>query len=156
MKQEEYKLQISDLRLDVYLGCNVTEQEAKQTVRVDFSIQLPKLPLGAKTDQLRDTICYSKAVEYIRAFIAGEESCLAIQQIQNHQSTKLNSDLKREKRFNLIEHLCAEIYQGISLFLKNNRVNQSLISVTVYKQNAPVIGVYGDISFTITLPFELF
>ena len=141
MPNNEYKLLISDLRLAVYLGCNINEKATKQTVSVDIVIQFLELPLGAKTDQLQDTVCYARMVEYIHRF-------LEIDIDNQNDTTWING--KNHREFNLIEHLCVEIHKAIVTFLAANQFSDSLVTVMLNKQNPPVIGVNGNISFMIS------
>ena len=79
---------INQLELTLHLGWPENEILKKQTVLLDIEIQFAKPPIACISDQLDDTICYSKLIQAIRDHIL-------------------------PKHFHLIEHLSHSIYQLI-------------------------------------------
>jgi FolB domain-containing protein len=81
-------LALSDLRLEVRLGCGAAERAKTQGVRFDLSIRFDRLPAGTKTDRLDGTVCYAEISEKLRALCA-------------------------EREFHLIENLGYEAYKRV-------------------------------------------
>ena len=110
-------LSIYNLELPLYLGWLENERLNKQTVVLDFNITFLSPPKACVTDQLDDTVCYSKLINKIR-------------------------DHLTIKKFNLIEHVCHEVYQLIKSIIPT----QSTVTVTITKQpNIPNFS--GKVSF---------
>src|SRR5579885_3664140 len=82
-------LSLSDLRLEVRLGCGAEERARPQGVRFDLAIRFDELPAGSVTDRLDGTICYAEIAEQLRG-------------------------LCREREFHLIENLGYEAYGRVS------------------------------------------
>ncbi|OGT41652.1 MAG: hypothetical protein A3F42_08590 [Gammaproteobacteria bacterium RIFCSPHIGHO2_12_FULL_37_34] len=110
-------LSIYNLELPLYLGWLENERLNKQTVVLDVNITFLSPPKACVTDQLDDTVCYSKLINKIR-------------------------DHLTIKKFNLIEHVCHEVYQLIKSIIPT----QSTVTVTITKQpNIPNFS--GKVSF---------
>ena len=54
-----YKLKLSNVKLNVYLGVYAYEQKAMQEVHLDLCINYHKIPDACFSDDLKDTICYA-------------------------------------------------------------------------------------------------
>jgi FolB domain-containing protein len=117
------KFVISDLALSVRLGCRPHERKKDQVVLVTIEILLKKLPVGAKTDQLEDTICYSKLVKHVQDFVEG-------------------------KRFDLLEKFSRDIHGCIYDFLLAEGYKDSIVQVTSHKTLSEASAIKGGVSFT--------
>ena len=80
-------------------------------------------PVGVINDNLEDTVCYSRLVKNIKNFC-------------------------RDKKFNLVEHLTAEIYKVVNESLQQNRSLVTSINVTTHKISPPVPDIHGGVTFT--------
>lgn len=116
-------LLIQDLRLWVHLGCSVEEKFHSQlvSINVDFTFKSP--PVGCKTDQLEDTICYLEIVQGIQSLV-------------------------QSKQFSLIEHLTHDLYVTINNLVMQKKHMISSIKVTTHKVAPPVPNVHGGVFFT--------
>ena len=54
----------------------------------------------------------------------------------------------RDKKFNLVEHLTAEIYKVVNESLQQNRSLVTSINVTAHKVSPPVPDIHGGVTFT--------
>lgn len=110
-------LSISNLELPVYLGWSSSERRIKQVISLDITIHFLSLPKACITDKLNDTVCYSTLIQKIRDHLVG-------------------------KKFNLIEHVCHELYQLTKPLLPK----QSVLTLTLSKR--PKIPDFsGKVSF---------
>ena len=91
------------------------------SITIEFTFGFP--PLGIKTDQLSDTVCYAGIVEHVQHLV-------------------------QNKRFNLIEHLAGCIHDAICTLVTKSNIPLSLLKVTVCKMAPPVPGIHGGVSFT--------
>jgi dihydroneopterin aldolase len=112
-------LAIERLQLDLRIGCEEMERREAQPIEVDVCLYMAKIPLGAISDELKDTICYAKCIDIISA-AAGK------------------------KAFLLIEHLAYEIHSA----LKKELPMTLEISVKVRKVHPPLPYKMGGVSFT--------
>lgn len=92
LNHNQSSLLINGLELHLHLGWPDHEREEKQMVLVDIEIFFDEIPLACRTDQLKDTLCYSEL----------------IQQLQTQLS---------QKSFHLIEHLSYEIHRILGSLL---------------------------------------
>lgn len=109
----------------MHLGCSEAEKQNAQMVSFNIEFIFKATPLGTKTDNLDDTICYFKITNEIQS-------------------------LCESKRFNLVEHLAYEAYQKIIKFLGQNNHGITSLKVTIHKLAPPVPGVHGGVKFTYT------
>ncbi|MDP4832209.1 MAG: dihydroneopterin aldolase [Rickettsiaceae bacterium] len=114
---------ISDLRLWVHLGCSEQEKHHAQCVSFDINIVFSAAPQGTISDNLKDAFCYAEATKLIKTTI-------------------------ENKRYNLIEHLAADIHAILAASLKQQKFNDTELSVTVIKLSPPVTDIHGGVSFT--------
>ena len=117
------KLILSDLTLNVYLGCREHEKRKKQLVSVAIEINLQNIPKGADTDRLEDTICYSMLTKHIQNFV-------------------------KDRKFHLIEKLSKDICDCIYMFLMAKQYSALVIKVTVHKNMSSVSAIKGGVFFT--------
>lgn len=96
-----YKLKLSNVVLDVYLGVYDFEQEQLQQVKLDLTITYHKAPAACISDDLKDTICYASINELL-----------------------LKTALK--KRYQLIEHLAQSLLDALKEMLKVHKIDISL------------------------------
>jgi 7,8-dihydroneopterin aldolase/epimerase/oxygenase len=111
------------LRIWVRLGCSDQEKFNPQLVSLNVELYFKVLPEGATSDRLEDTVCYSDLVQNVKSFC-------------------------RNRQFNLIEYLTAEIYQVVKDSLKQHRSLVTFIGVTGHKMSPPVPDIYGGVTFT--------
>jgi dihydroneopterin aldolase len=111
------------LRIWVRLGCSDQEKFNPQLLSLNVELYFKALPEGATSDKLEDTVCYSDLVQNVKSFC-------------------------RNRQFNLIEHLTAEIYQVVKGSLKQHRSLVTFIGVTGHKMSPPVPDIYGGVTFT--------
>jgi dihydroneopterin aldolase len=93
-------LELQDLRFKMLIGCNEEEKILQQEISVYIKISFLEAPLGCKSDNIGDTLCYDKITNIIR------EVC-------------------NLKHYHLIEHLGWQIYQQ----LKNNYSDKITIKI---------------------------
>lgn len=98
---------LSGLELSVYLGWMEAERLQKQNVILDINICFLNPPKACLTDDLSDTVCYNALVNTIK-------------------------ELFSAKKFKLVEHLGAELYQTIKLAV----ASEAKINVWIKKQPA--------------------
>ncbi len=118
-----WKLNISDLKLWVHLGCSEQEKHHPQCVSFNVSITSSSKLKATYSDNLDDGFCYSKA-------------------------TKLIKELTSKKRYNLIERLACDVYDILWQRLKDLGFADSILSITVTKLSPPVRDIHGGVSFT--------
>jgi dihydroneopterin aldolase len=116
-------LTVSDLRLWVHLGCSEQEKHHAQCVSFDIGIVFSEAPQGTISDDLKDAFCYAEATQLIKITV-------------------------ENKRYNLIEHLAADVHNILTLSLKKQEFNNATLSVTVIKLSPPVADIHGGVSFT--------
>ncbi len=112
-------LAIERLQLDLRVGCEEEERREAQPIEIDVYLYMAKMPLGAISDELKDTICYAKCMEII-------------------------STTASKKEFQLIEHLAYEIHSA----LKKELPMTLEISVKVRKIHPPLPYKMDGVSFT--------
>lgn len=117
------KLIISKLMLLVRLGCRAHEKKSDQIISVTIEIQLKEIPEGIKTDQLEDTVCYSKIAKHIQRFVEG-------------------------KQFNLVEKLSKDLHKCICNFLIGEGRSAMRVKVTIHKTMPKNSAIKGGIFFT--------
>ncbi len=82
------QIKLNDLSLRLNLGWPEDERQQKQTVLVSIILKFSSMPIGCKTDDLTNTICYAELTQ------------------------QLTTQCER-KIYKLIEHLAYDIYQQI-------------------------------------------
>lgn len=93
-----YKLKLSDIVLDVYLGVYDFEQKMTQNVQVNLCICYKHIPNACLNDNLDDAICYANINELL---------------------IKVSS----KKRYKLIEHLAYSLLEELKLVLSSYKVD---------------------------------
>lgn len=116
MSQNSY-LSIKQLELNVNLGWRDQERRQEQAVLLDVDIYYAAIPKACETDDLTDTVCYADLIEKI------------------HQHT-------RDKKYKLVEHLSADLYQ----LIKSQLSMQANIVVRVTKY-PKLKGLTGGVCF---------
>ncbi|WP_151193365.1 dihydroneopterin aldolase [Cysteiniphilum sp. JM-1] len=93
-----YKLKLTEVILDVYLGVYDFEQEQLQQVKLDLIISYHKAPTGCVSDDLNETICYASINELLLK-------------------------TARQKRYQLIEHLAQSLLDALKKMLEAYKVD---------------------------------
>lgn len=88
-----YKIDLTDISLQAYLGVYAFEQRDTQTVSVDVTLSFLEMPKGCISDKIDDVVCYA----------------VLHKTLQN---------TAKKKRYQLIEHLGFELIQALTLTLK--------------------------------------
>lgn len=115
---------VSELKLWVNLGNSEQEKYNKQCINLDLIFYFSSPPKAIKSDNIKDTYCYSNMISLIKNYI-------------------------KDKNFNLIEKLAYEICSCIKkdLISKGNiGINELEIKIT--KLSPPVENINGGISFS--------
>ncbi|NRB11176.1 MAG: dihydroneopterin aldolase [Rickettsiaceae bacterium] len=116
------ELIISDLRIWVYLGCSLEEKHHKQPISIDINLLFTTMPVAINTDNIADVICYAKL-------------------------TKLAKLAAEQKKYNLIEHLAANIHKAIITEVLQAGYKDTSLKIKVTKMKPPIDGVHGGVSF---------
>ncbi len=93
-----YKLKLTEVILDVYLGVYDFEQAQLQQVKLDLIISYHKVPRGCISDDLNETICYASINELLLK-------------------------TARHKRYQLIEHLAQSLLDALKEMLEACKVD---------------------------------
>jgi|GEM_PF-6215454 len=128
------KLQIQDFEVWVHLGCDAEEQKYLQPVHYNFEISYEtsyESPLLAcQTDKLNDAIDYVKI-------------------------TSILKKISLEKKYNLIEHLNQQVFNGVLRYLMENLAEQiklknlqAEIKLTVKKIRVPIENLRNGVVFS--------
>ena len=115
------RLELRAYRSRVHLGCSQEERAIAQEVEFDVLVQFHKEPGGARTDQLKDTLCYDVLCQGI------EQTC-------------------RSHPFQLIEALGRETYESLRRAIAAECLVD--LQVTVHKLKTPIAGLLGGARFT--------
>jgi dihydroneopterin aldolase len=118
-----YKIAINDLRIWLHLGYSEEEKHHPQLISFNIELIFKSPPSSCSTDQLEDTVCYAKIIQYVQ-------------------------DLCQNRKFNLIEYLATEVYRVINDSLGDKKQDIFLINVTICKISPPIANVHGGVSFT--------
>jgi len=118
MQKKSSRLHISELLLPVYLGYSSKERAVLQEIRLSIEVEFPKAPLGETTDELKDTVCYSKICKTLRDYVKGRE-------------------------FHLIEKLAGDC---LSVLCK--KYPSVFIQLTLYKKSPSVEGLEGGVKYS--------
>ncbi len=62
------ELSIKKLQLSVFLGWGLSERRQPQSVLVDLTVSLTRLPAACMTDELSDTVCYAELAKRLQLF----------------------------------------------------------------------------------------
>ena len=111
-------LYIHELLLPVHLGYSSEERSVLQEVCLSIELKFPKAPLGEKTDNLKDTICYGEICKTLRDYVKNRE-------------------------FNLIEKLARDC---LSVLCK--KYPSVFFRLTLYKKAPPVEGLKGGVKYS--------
>jgi 7,8-dihydroneopterin aldolase/epimerase/oxygenase len=120
------QLNLKELTIPVHLGITKLEQKKAQPVNLNISINQSIIPLGCHSDNIDSTICYDKLCQKIKS-------------------------LCQSKAYNLIEHLCHEIWHFIAHYVKNEfNINFNL--TVIISKNPPIknlksasFSLYGEV-----------
>ncbi len=111
-------LTIQSLRIWVHLGCTDAEREHPQPVDIDIAIYFPSPPLGCRSDELKDTICYAHIVDIVKKIL-------------------------EPSSFKLVEHLAQAIINALRRVIAADHK----IKVTITKLKPPIAQVHSGIRF---------
>lgn len=120
-KHVKAELSIQQVECEVRLGCSNTERSMAQRVAYEIGIQFAEVPPACRTDMLGHTICYG-------------------------QITEKTIEISQSKEFQLIEHLCHEVFSGLGSLLPAG----ALLRVHVKKIAPPVGQIHGGAHFTLS------
>ncbi len=115
-----HHMKIKDLSLQVSLGCSAEERASLQEVRVGIELRFVEAPLGTRSDDLKDTVCYARMSEALRSHIEG-------------------------KQFQLVEKIAADFHKIIRGIVEG----RAQTSVTVHKVRPPVRDLLGGVEYRI-------
>jgi FolB domain-containing protein len=115
-----HSMKIRDLSLQVKLGCSSEERAVPQEVRVSIELRFAEVPMGTKSDDLNDTVCYARICEALRAHVEGQE-------------------------FRLIEKMAAD-FHGL---LQKITEGRAASAVGVHKIRPPVTDLLGGVEYRI-------
>jgi dihydroneopterin aldolase len=115
-----HSLKISELSIQVHLGCGLPERSKLQEIRVSIELQFHSAPVAEQSDRLEDTLCYAQLSEAFRKHCESRE-------------------------FALIEKLTADLFQ----ITRQLTGTSARASVTVHKVAPPVAGLIGGATYRI-------
>lgn len=118
-----YELTIQSLRLWVSLGCSPEERSNPQPVDIGIKMTFSKEPLGCKSDQLDDVICYQTVVDEVTKIV----------QVQS---------------FHLIECLARTVFDIVANYLHQKRQSEIVLEIAIAKTHHPVVNVHEPVIFT--------
>ena len=87
------RLSLNQLKFEMFLGVYAHEKKVKQSLLVNISLDLLKVPKGCFSDNLEGTICYDKLIAYLRERV-------------------------QIKHFDLIEHFAWFLFKSISEYIQ--------------------------------------
>lgn len=119
-REPTHSMKIQNLRLEVRLGCSTEERSVPQEVGVSVELRFSEVPRGTVSDDLKDTVCYAKISEALRAHIKGREFCL-------------------------VEKMAADFRE----ILKPMIEGRAEISLSVHKVRPPIDGLLGGVEYRI-------
>ena len=99
----KYQLILNDFQVPVKLGVSDNERSIPQNIIINITIDFKQLPLGCTSDNIQDTICYDCLCTNIVTFC-------------------------QHKPFNLLEHLCYQLYNYLMAEIKGSGTVQLTIS----------------------------
>lgn len=114
-------LKINAYEVWVSLGCSKEEQSLAQPVHVDIVLVFKNQCVGAKTDNLIDSLDYVALTNTIKA-------------------------VAQNKSYQLIEHLCFSIHEKLLLDLKKHNFTGQL-TTSAKKIRPPVNSLQGGVEF---------
>jgi dihydroneopterin aldolase len=118
-------LSLSELNLPINLGITDDEMRNKQEVSISFKFFFKDKPLGCKTDNIKDTVCY-------------------------HEISNLVKEYCENKEFRLLEYICYGLYNKIKAAIPPN----IKIWIRIEKCNPPIEQLVGSTSFEYTDVWE--
>lgn len=120
-KQPGCMLTIDTIRLMLHIGATEEERASKQAIDISCKLFFSAPPEACFSDRLADTVCYHQLYDAIHAFCEG-------------------------KHFRLLEFLGFQLHTE----LKKRLPEEVSLSLTVVKCQAPLVGVEGGTSFTVS------
>ena len=114
-----HALRMQELSMAVHLGCTAGERAVAQEIRVLVELRFAEAPLGTRSDQLQDTVCYARMAEVLFEHCRGRE-------------------------FQLIERMAYEFY-GLIRDLAGPSVT---VAVRVHKVRPPVQNLLGGTAYS--------
>lgn len=114
----EARLKINRLELHINLGWPAKERVKAQPVFLDIEISGTSLIKGAKSDNLKDTICYDVLATAIKERV-------------------------NQREYKLIEHLGLDLFN----LVKSHIPKKMKLKLAITKPHAPVEGLLGGAGF---------
>ncbi len=115
------KLHVRGLLQQVRLGVSTEERATPQGVRFDLLVTYSKTaPKAAKTDKIKDTLCYDELCQKVRKVVRGKE-------------------------FRLLEHLTQEVFDTV----KKAAGSKTKVEVHTTKLHPPVVDLIDGVSFSL-------
>ena len=115
------KLHVRGLLQQVRIGVSKEERTNAQGVRFDLVVTYPRaLPKAAKTDKLKDTLCYDELCEKVRKVVRGKE-------------------------FALLEHLTNEVFTAV----KKAAGSKTKVEIHTTKLHPPIPDLIEGVSFSL-------
>ena len=109
------------IEVGVFLGCWPGELDQEQIVQFKIEIDIQSEYKASRSDQLQDSIDYSKIVELI-------------------------NKIARQTKYNLLEHLTQEAFNAVLDFLKEQRV-QGVLTVAGKKNKIDILNIKNGVEF---------
>lgn len=104
------------------MGVSEHEQKQPQAISLSVTVDFDYPPLGCKTDDINDTLCYDTLIHTIRA------------------------SLKQNQPFRLLEHLTHCLYADMMTTITNCHTINS-ITIAVTKLTPPISDLHGGVTF---------
>lgn len=124
LERVESTLSLKDYGLQVHLGCTADERANPQPVKVSVDVGFRERPLGEKSDQLSDSVCYAQICEELNATTEGKE-------------------------FNLVEKLAMDFLTQL-----RGQFPGHLVRLSVHKLKPPIANLNGGVVYTCGDHFE--
>lgn len=109
------------IEVGVFLGCWPGELDQEQIVQFKIEIDIQSEYKASRSDQLQDSIDYSKIVELI-------------------------NKIALQTKYNLLEHLTHEAFNAVLDFLKEQRV-QGVLTVAGKKNKIDILNIKNGVEF---------
>lgn len=109
------------IEVGVFLGCWPGELDQEQIVQFKIEIDIQSEYKASRSDQLQDSIDYSKIVELI-------------------------NKIALQTKYNLLEHLTNEAFNAVLDFLKEQRV-QGVLTVAGKKNKIDILNIKNGVEF---------
>jgi 7,8-dihydroneopterin aldolase/epimerase/oxygenase len=111
-------LKLNELIVQIKLGISEQEREVPQNVHIGIELKFNTPPKACITDNIEDTVCYSKIAKKIIG------TC-------------------QDKEYQLIEFLCQEVFS----LIRSDLESSTKIKISITKLNPPIVGIATSVNF---------